>query len=72
MYKGFHVKRQLLLSDFNQIEYFDAFSKNTQLPNLIKIRPIGAELFHADRRRDMRDGANSLFSKILRTRLQSC
>ena len=24
-----------------------------QIPNLIKIRPVGAELFHADRRTDM-------------------
>lgn len=37
----------------------------------MKIRPVGAELFHVDRRRDIRDEANSLFSKILRNRLQS-
>jgi len=43
------------LSDFNQIEFFDTFSKNIQIPNLIKIRPVGAELFHADRMRGIRD-----------------
>jgi len=29
------------------------FSKNTPIPNLMKIRPMGAELFHADGQRDM-------------------
>ena len=24
------------------------FSKNTQISNFLKIRPVGAELFHAD------------------------
>ena len=28
------------------------FPKNTQIPNFIKVRPVGAELFHADRRTD--------------------
>ena len=49
--------------------------KNTQISNFIKIRPVGAELFHADRRTDRHthtyththkhtgghDGVNSLF-----------
>jgi hypothetical protein len=35
-----------------------------QLYNLIKIRPVGAELFHADGRNDGRDGANSCFSQF--------
>jgi hypothetical protein len=25
----------------------DTFSKNTQIPNFIKIRPVGAQVFHA-------------------------
>jgi hypothetical protein len=29
------------------------FSKNTQISNFMKIRPVGAELFHADRRTGM-------------------
>jgi len=29
------------------------FSKNTQISNFMKIRPMGAELFHMDRRTDM-------------------
>ena len=31
----------------------DVFSKKFQTPNFIKIRPVGAELFHADGRKDM-------------------
>jgi len=27
-------------------DFFDRFSKNTDVPNLIKIRPAGAELSH--------------------------
>ena len=40
----------------------DGISKNTQIPNFMKIRPLGAELFHVDRRSDVKtDGheANS-------------
>jgi len=29
------------------------FSKNLQISNFMKIRPVGAELFHADGRTDM-------------------
>jgi hypothetical protein len=29
------------------------FSKSIQLPNFMKIRPVGAELFHAHGRTDM-------------------
>jgi hypothetical protein len=31
----------------------DSFSKNTEISNFMKICPVGAELFHADRRTDM-------------------
>jgi hypothetical protein len=27
--------------------------ENTQIPNIMKIRPVGAELFHADERTDV-------------------
>jgi hypothetical protein len=30
------------------LNFLDRFSKNTQTLNLIKIRPVGAELFHVD------------------------
>jgi len=31
----------------------DRFSKNPQILNLIKMCPLGAEVFHADRRTDL-------------------
>jgi len=41
------------LSDFNETWFFQTdFSKNPQTSNLIEIRPVGDELFHADRRTD--------------------
>jgi len=51
MYIGFHVKYKLFLSDFNDIWIFSTdYLKNTQIWNFMKIRPLGAELFHAERR----------------------
>jgi len=36
------------------LEFFSAdFFKNIQIPNLIKIRPVRAELFRADEQMDM-------------------
>ena len=44
----------------------DRFSKQYQISSFIKIRPVGAELFHADREKDRltdrRDKAKSRFS----------
>ena len=37
----------------------------------MKILPVGAELFHADGRTDGHDEANSLFSQLCETRLQT-
>jgi len=39
----------------------DSFPKNPQIPNFIKIRPAGTELFHADTRTDRHDEAVSRF-----------
>ena len=36
----------------------------------MKILPVGAELFHSDRRTDRHDEANSRFKKFLETRLK--
>jgi len=37
-----------------ELEFFSAyFQKNVQIPNFMKIRPVGAELLHADGRTDM-------------------
>ena len=36
-----------------KFKFLGIFSKNYQISNLIKIRPVGDKLFHADGRRDM-------------------
>jgi len=36
-----------------KLEFSQNFSKNTQISNFMKIRPVGAELFHADGQTDM-------------------
>jgi len=48
-----HVKCPLFLSDWNKsLSFLARFSNSTEISNLMKIRPVGAELFHADRRTD--------------------
>ena len=46
------------------LNFLDKFSKKTQLSNFIKIRPVVAELFHADGQTDRHDEANSSFSEF--------
>jgi len=38
--------------------------KNGHISNFMKIHPVGAELFHEDRRTVRHDEANSRFSKL--------
>jgi len=65
MYIDFHANYPLFLSHSNETLIFDTFSKNTQISNFMKIRPVGAELFQADRgtngELDRHDEANSHF-----------
>jgi hypothetical protein len=53
MYIDHRVKYPLFLSDFDENLIFCTDSrKNPQITNFMKIRPVGAELFHADGRTD--------------------
>ena len=65
MSKRLRVKYSLLLSDFNDLNFFDRFSKKFQISNFTKIRPLGAELFHAEIWTDGNDEANSRVSTQL-------
>ena len=53
-----NVKYPLFLSNINENLIFE----NTEISNFMKIRLVGAELFHADGWKDGHDGANSCFS----------
>jgi hypothetical protein len=80
MWKRLHVKcrhsRQILMEIWISLHIFR--KKNTEMLNFMKIRTLGAELFHAERRTDKQtdrqtdrhDDTNSCLSQILRTRLQ--
>ena len=53
MYTVLHARCPLFVPNFNEHLFFlYRFSKNSQMSNLIKIRPVGAELFHEDGRTD--------------------
>ena len=54
MFVGLYVKYSVLLSDFNHtLIFFDRFSKNIQMSNLMKIRPVGEEMFYVYKQTDM-------------------
>jgi hypothetical protein len=70
MYSGVHVKYPLFFSDFNGTSIFWTVFRKIPKQYFMKIRPVGAELLHADRRTDM---TMLIFAfAILRTRLKYC
>ena len=51
---GLHVKYLLFLSNFNKTSiYVFFFRKGNKVPNFMKMRPVGTELFHADGQTDL-------------------
>jgi hypothetical protein len=54
------------LPDFNEnlIASTDFRKEKIEIPSFIKIRPVGAELFHADGETDRNDEANNRFSEF--------
>jgi len=46
------------------LNFLGRFSKNTQISNFTKLRPVGADLFHEGGRNDRHDAANSRFSQF--------
>ena len=52
MSKRFRVKYQLFLLDFTETWVFSTVFRKTLRYHLIKIRPVGAELFHANGQTD--------------------
>ena len=74
---GPHEMCPMFLSDFNEawIFFFERCEKYKQISNFMLIRPVTADLFHADGRRDRQTDihgeANSRFSQFLRTPLKT-
>jgi hypothetical protein len=46
------------------LNFLNTFAKNTQISGFVKIRLVGAELFHADRQTDRHYGANGRLSQF--------
>ena len=53
MYIGPRVMYPLYFSYFNETNFLDKFSKNTQISNFMKIRLVRNKLFYADTRTDI-------------------
>jgi hypothetical protein len=54
---GLHLMYPLFLSNINApVIFLERFSKDTPMSNFMKIRQVGAELFHADRSTDIWTG----------------
>jgi len=50
-----------------KLEFSQRIFQNTQISNFMKIRPVAAELFHADERKYRHDEANSRLSRFYET-----
>jgi hypothetical protein len=65
MYTGLHVKYRYCCQILVKVEFSrQFFEKSSKYQILLKIRPVGAELFHAAGQTDRHDEANSPFSQF--------
>jgi len=64
MYEGIHVTYPLFLSILTKLEFSRQISEKYSISDLMKIHPVGTELYHADGRTDKQDEANSRFSQF--------
>jgi hypothetical protein len=63
MYIGLRVKYPIFLSSCNDgLIFSKRFAQRIQIQNLIKIRPVEAALFYADRRTDGETGMTKLIA----------
>jgi hypothetical protein len=79
MCRGLHVKYPLFLSDFNETWILRTNFRNIHISNFVKIHTVGADLFHAERRRERERQREKEtwhswqpLSAIWRTRLKMC
>jgi len=43
-----------------KLNFLDRYAKTSQIPNFMKIPPVGGESFHSDRQTDRHDEANTV------------
>jgi hypothetical protein len=58
----------IILRFSSNLAFLDRFSKTPQMSNFIKLRPLGAELFHADGQTHRRDEGYSRFLQFCQKR----
>ena len=64
MYEGIHVTYPLFLSILMKLKFSRQISEKYSISDLMKIHPVGTELYHADGRTDKQDEADSRFSQL--------
>jgi len=61
-----------LVRFYRKLNFLYSFSKNKQIPNFMKICPLGAELFHMDGQVDRHGDASSRYSQFSKAVRNTC